>query len=130
MSLHRSLLAVALLLGLASLPQLLIAQADPAPTKPAAEKADRNAPLPDYWGKIGVSEDQRKKLNTIRGEYAPKLADLRKQIQALEAERDAKMELELTDGQKLRLKELRDEAKQKAAAEAAAKKDAAPAPGK
>jgi hypothetical protein len=116
------MLTLAVILAMGIVPQFLVAQGDAGPKKDAvpAEKGDRASPLPDYWGKLAVNEMQRKELNAIRDEYAGRIGELQKQIDALEMERDGKMEAKLTPGQKLRLQELREEAKQRAAAEKAA----------
>jgi Spy/CpxP family protein refolding chaperone len=119
----RSTLLLAAVLAVATLPQFLAAQADaPAKKDPAGEKADRASPLPDLWGRLAVDDSQRKELNAIRDDYGARIKELQKQIDALEAERDAKMEAKLTPGQKLRLQELREDAKKRADAEAAADK--------
>jgi Spy/CpxP family protein refolding chaperone len=106
---------------------VLVAQ--PAAEAPAsAEKPTRRSPLPDYFGRIGVSPEQRTQLDAIRADYDKRIADLEQQIEQLEAERDARLEEKLTPGQKLRLTELRAEAKAREAAEkeaAAAKGSAA-----
>jgi hypothetical protein len=108
---------------LAAASQSLVAQPETAPPA-AAETKERRSPLPDYYGKIGVSEQQRKQLDGIRDEYDAQIEALEKQIQQLEQERDAKMEAALTPGQKLRLAELRAESLKRAAE----KKEAAPPP--
>jgi len=80
-----------------------------------ADEDDRHAPLPNYFGKIGVSDEQREKLYGVQDDYTAKIEPLQKQIKALLKERDAAMEDMLTAGQKLRLKELRQEARARAA---------------
>lgn len=92
--------------------QSLVAQPE-APPPAAAEAQERRPPLPDYYGKIGVSEAQREQLDAIRGDYNARIDALHKQIQQLEQERDTKMEAALTPGQKLRLEELRAEARKR-----------------
>lgn len=124
--LSKTTLAAALL---AVLIAPLVAPAQPE-TKPeaAAPADDRHAPLPNNFGKIAVSDDQRVKLYAIQDEYEVKIDALQEQIKGLIRERDAKMEEELTAGQKLRLKELREEARQKAAKAREATPPAAGAP--
>ena len=73
-------------------------------------KVKRRGPLPSYFGKIGVDDEQRKKLYTVQESYQAKLAALRKEMKALLAQRDAEMEALLTPGQKLRLQELKADA--------------------
>lgn len=107
-----------LLAGVALLlPGALTAQNDAAVAS-SAKKADYRGPLPFYFGKLGIEDDQKLKLYAIDDDYASKIEALEKQIETLENERDAKMETLLTPGQKLRLKELREAAAKRAAAEA------------
>lgn len=98
--------------------------------KAAAAKEERVAPLPSYWGKLALNTEQRQKVYAIRDEYTDQIGELQKKIDALEKERDARMEKELTPGQKLRLQELREEARRRAiemkAAEAALEASRAP----
>ncbi len=77
-------------------------------------KAKRRGPLPSYFGKIGVDDDQRKKLYSVQESYQERLAALRKEMKGLLAQRDTEMEALLTPGQKLRLQELKADAVKKA----------------
>ena len=83
-------------------------------TQAAKQKKPRGR-LPNYYGKIGVSGEQRKKIYAIQGSYQPQLVELRKQIADLLAKRDAEMASVLTDSQKEQLSKLRDAAKKRAA---------------
>ncbi|TWT51991.1 hypothetical protein KOR42_32740 [Thalassoglobus neptunius] len=65
--------------------------------------------LPFHYGKIGVSPSQREKLKQIHNTYEERIEELRNQLKAVVSERNAAMEAELTAGQRLRLKELREE---------------------
>lgn len=85
----------------------------------AKKEVEYRGPLPFYFGKLGLDDDQKKKLYAIDDEYEAKIQEIEKQIQKLKDERDAKMETLLTAGQKLRLQELREAAEKKAAKEAA-----------
>src|SRR5690606_25207284 len=93
----------------------------------AAETASKEyrGPLPTHFGKLGVGDEQRERLYAVDAEYAGRIEALQKQIAELEKERDARLEALLTPGQKLRLKELREEAAARAAAEEAARQQAA-----
>lgn len=104
-------------LCVAAFPYLVTAEADPV--KPGA---DRQGPLPSYFGKIAVSDEQRVQLYKIQNDYEARIDELQRQVKALIQERDSKMEELLTPGQKLRLAELKAEAKARAA-----KPDEAPA---
>lgn len=106
----RLLLACVLVGGVALQISLVTAQ-EKAPQKAGAE--ERRGLLPFYFGKLAVSDDQRDKLYALQGEYEKKLESLRAEIKRTEQERDRKMEELLTPGQKLRLQELREEAKRR-----------------
>jgi hypothetical protein len=93
----------------AMLPQSLTAQNEGAGGQSSNGKEYRG-PLPIYFGKLGLSEPQKEKCYTIQDSYEERIAALKKQIEDLETERDQSMETLLTPGQKLRLKELREEA--------------------
>jgi hypothetical protein len=95
--------------------------AGPASGEPASAKPARRKPLPTYYGKIGVSDEQREKLYAVQDLYEVKLERLRKELKETVQERDQKLELLLTQSQQARLKELRDEAKKNAEAKAATK---------
>ena len=122
----RSLLPmIPLLIGLALLlPGALTAQNES--DTPAVEKEqDPRGPLPFYYGKLGLDDEQKTKLYTIQEDYEARIEAIRKQIAQLRGEQDAKMQMLLTPGQKLRLKELREAAaKKKAEAEAKAADEA------
>jgi Spy/CpxP family protein refolding chaperone len=110
---------LALCLGLALLlPASLPAQndADQTPAATETETKEYRGPLPNYFGKLGVGDEQREKLYAVDAEYAGRIKALQKQIAELEKERDGRLEELLTPGQKLRLKELREEAVRRAAA--------------
>ncbi len=82
----------------------------PAQESNSTAKAKANNRLPFYFGKLGVDEDQRKKLYAVQDSYEAKLAALRKEMKDLLKQRDAEMQELLTPGQKLRLNELKAQA--------------------
>ncbi|WP_437227983.1 hypothetical protein SH661x_000655 [Planctomicrobium sp. SH661] len=97
--------------------------ADSTPTAPKADAEetaslegddDRRKPLPTYYGMLGISDEQRAELQVIQESYEERLQKLREELKLLINERDQKMEVLLTAGQKLRLEELRAAAKAKA----------------
>lgn len=105
------LIGFAVMLGLAVvLPNLSSAQNEDSGS-PEADKAFRGF-LPAYFGKLGMSDTQKEKVYRIQSSYEEQLNNLRKQIEQVEQKRDAEIETLLTPGQKLRLKELREEASQ------------------
>ncbi len=109
-----------LLLGLVAaalflVPQLLSAQ-NQTTAEPASEAASEyRGPLPFYFGKLGLSDQQKEQCYDIQAQYAAQIEALQKQIEKLQDERDLQMEKHLTPGQTLRLKELREEARRCAA---------------
>ncbi|GAB6165763.1 hypothetical protein JCM19992_17630 [Thermostilla marina] len=65
--------------------------------------------LPNYYAAV-VSEQQRQQIYAIQREYWEKIQPLLKQLEALEAERDAKIEAVLSPEQKAAVQKARDEA--------------------
>jgi hypothetical protein len=81
------------------------------PKKPADTKTDppkTNHTLPADWKKLGLSDDQKKKIYAIEDEYGPKIAALQKQIDDLKTEEKSKRYAVLTEDQKKHLKEIRE----------------------
>jgi len=70
---------------------------------PVVVKAGR---LPKNYKKLGLSEDQTKKLYTIMATYQAKIDELESKKKALKKEENAQMEKVLTEAQLARLKEL------------------------
>lgn len=62
--------------------------------------------LPPNWGKLGLNDDQKKRIYAIQDEYRPKEEALEKQLQELKIKRRADLEKVLTDEQKQKLKDL------------------------
>ncbi|SFI28194.1 hypothetical protein [Planctomicrobium piriforme] len=75
------------------------------------ETSTRRKPLPTYFGMIGLNDGQRDQLYEMQDGYEVRIEKLREELKQLIKERDQKMETLLTSGQKIRLKELRNEAK-------------------
>lgn len=67
--------------------------------------------LPNYYGQIGISDRQRERIYTLQGEYNSQIDDLQSRIDELKAERDAEIEAVLTDAQRNRLEDRREEAR-------------------
>src|SRR5712664_534528 len=68
-------------------------------------KGVREGALPPMWAKLGLSDEQKKKIHEIQGEYRPKIRELEEQIRDLRKKERVAMEDVLTDGQRTRLKE-------------------------
>jgi Spy/CpxP family protein refolding chaperone len=61
--------------------------------------------LPQGWGKLGLSEEQRTKIYEIRGKYAGKIEALKKQLEDLRDTETADMLKILTEGQREQLRQ-------------------------
>ncbi len=72
--------------------------------QPAASKAKGRLPL--YWNKLGLSEEQRKKVSAIQAEYKDKIDALKKDISRLEDEEKKELGKILTDPQREELKKI------------------------
>ena len=123
MSRTKTTFAALLLVSALAAPQFIPAQAPkPAGEGAATAESKPRGRLPIYYGKLGVSDDQRDKIYTIQAEYDAQLDELLAQLEELRAKRDRAVEGVLTAGQKQRLRELRAEA-----AREREKRDQAPA---
>jgi Spy/CpxP family protein refolding chaperone len=91
-------------------------------SKPTDKKSDVKKPrkfrgrLPNYWGRIGLSESQRKKIYGVQLSYRERILMLEKQLLELREKQDAEMEAVLTSAQKKKLDELLENARKKRAA--------------
>lgn len=81
----------------------------------AKKTAKAEGRLPANYAKIGVSDDQRKKIYEIQGKYDKDVAALQKQIADLKAKEQAEVEAVLTADQKKALQTANEESKKKAA---------------
>jgi hypothetical protein len=107
-----SVLSAGLLVALA-LP--LAAQDEPKAkssdtTQPKARVVDPTHRLPRFFSQVGLTAEQKDKVYTIRGKYADRMAELRRQMQELTSQEVAECETVLTDSQKKLLTERRDQA--------------------
>jgi hypothetical protein len=62
--------------------------------------------LPANYAKLGLNDEQKKKLRDIQADYGPKIQELQDQIRELRKKERLAMEDVLTDTQKARLREL------------------------
>ncbi len=83
-----------------------------AEAKKAAKSGDR---LPANYAKIGISDEQRKKIYEIQGKYDDQIAALQKQLADLRAKEKAEVEAVLTPEQKKTLQSVSEESQKKAA---------------
>lgn len=63
--------------------------------------------LPNYYGQVGISREQRQKIYAIQRQYHEKIAPLRAQLEALEEQRDKEVAAVLTEEQLKKVEELR-----------------------
>jgi len=75
----------------------LVAQEAPPKAKRTGDASRR---VPDYFGEIGLTPEQRESIYKIREKHQSKISDLQKQIEAARKEEIAECETVLTDTQK------------------------------
>jgi hypothetical protein len=92
------------------------------PAKTAKAKRRRGDRLPQFFKGVVTDDDQKEKIYAVQDEYAPKLKALKDQLQALTAERDAKIDDVLTADQKKTVQAKRAEAEAKRVEKAEAKR--------
>lgn len=98
---------VALLLGLATLTPLWGQQEEKAAAPAQAEKKKPNfRRLPNYYGQLALSGEQRDKVYAVQIEYGQKIYELRQQIEALEKQRDEANRNVLTSEQQAKFDDL------------------------
>lgn len=108
----------ALVLVMAMVPAAMPGESADGADHPAQKVRHR---LPNYFGQIGLSDRQREKIYALQDEYNAQIAELQAKIEELERQRDAKIEGALTDAQKIRLRERREEARRAREARRAAR---------
>lgn len=116
---HRSkYLYAALLVALTSLSAWTQESGSKSTTdKPAAiEEEKSTGRLPNNFGKLGLSDKQKKSIYDKQSKYATDINALIRQVEELRAKRDEEVEAVLTAEQKVKLKELLAESAKKSAA--------------
>jgi hypothetical protein len=84
-------------------------QAAEAALEPSAEASDApsfRGRLPNYHREV-VDQDQRETIYKLQADYAPRIAELRSQLDALIAERDRKIAAVLTPEQRRKIEQIR-----------------------
>ena len=81
--------------------------ADPSKAPVVKSAFDPTRRVPDFFGQIGLTPDQRESIYTIRGNHQQKIVALEKQIAQARGEMLADCETKLTDTQKELLGTLR-----------------------
>jgi Spy/CpxP family protein refolding chaperone len=103
--------AIILLCGLFGLSGGSMVGQDAKKVEPKAVKKD-DAParvkgqLPQNWGKIGLSDDQRQQIYKIQGKYNREIDNLEAQIKEIKGTRDKEMKAVLTADQKKKLEDI------------------------
>ena len=64
------------------------------------------SPLPTFFGKLKLSDEQKQQVRKVRAEYKDKLATLAEQIKKLKADEKVALEKLLTPAQRKQLREL------------------------
>ena len=80
---------------------------DPKATKKDEPTGKAKGKLPANYKKLGLTDEQRAAILTVRGSYRAKIDALKLQNTKLQSEEREETEKLLTDAQKARLKELR-----------------------
>lgn len=119
MSITKSSVAIAILLTAIALPSLISAQSkgdldsQPGNEQPGESQTVEKprGRLPNHFGKLGISDEQRTRIYSIQADYNVRIDDLLSQIEELVANRDSDIDAVLTEGQRARLRELREEAR-------------------
>lgn len=118
MSHTKSAVWIAILLSAVALPSLISAQSKGEPESPSQQPGESETAetkprgrLPNHFGKLGISEEQRTRIYSIQADYDERIDDLLSQIEELVANRDSDINAVLTEGQRARLRELREEAR-------------------
>jgi hypothetical protein len=83
------------------------AQADAKAKKTAKRAFDPTRRVPDYFGQLGLSDDQKESIYQIRAKHQPRIDELEKQLDDLRAQMIRDCESVLTETQKKMLIERR-----------------------
>lgn len=94
----------------------------PTTTKAAATDEEKaTGRLPNNYGKLGLSDKQKKSIYETQGKYATEISELVRKVEELRTKRDTEVEAVLTAEQKTKLKELLAESAKKSATKKGAK---------
>jgi len=83
---------------------------DPKKDDPQATKTEPQVKLkgtlPQNWGKIGLTDDQKQEIYKIQGKYHSEIEKLEAKVKELKGTRDKEIRAVLTADQKKRLEEI------------------------
>ena len=96
----------------------LAIQSGSAQEKKDAEKgkkaaAETKGRLPNNYGQVGLSDEQKNKIYAVQAKYNGEIDKLEAQIAQITMQRDTEIQAVLTAEQKTKLNELRDATKKK-----------------
>ena len=103
----------------AAAPRIELSQVSRSAAGTTAARKKPSGRLPRYFGKLGVSDEQRTKIYELQAKYAEQIEALEKELAALKDKRDGEIAGVLTAGQKTRLTELREAASRKSSSRSA-----------
>ncbi len=70
------------------------------------DSGSRGRALPQNWSRLGLTDEQKEKIHSVRQNYSSKIDDLLKQVRELRRQERGEMEAVLTEAQKARLREI------------------------
>jgi hypothetical protein len=79
----------------------------------AKEGKESKGRLPQYYGQIGLSAEQREKIYAIQAQYRQQIDDLEKQLEAVKAKQEGEIQAVLSADQKQKLGELTEKVRSK-----------------
>lgn len=95
--------------------------ADPAGAKGEAGQEAKSPRLPNHFGKLSLSEEQKGKVFATQMKYAKEIDELKARLKKLQGEQQKELEGVLTTEQRSRLKLLKSESRKKPASTAGKK---------
>lgn len=108
----RLLAAAALMMTLLVLTDAVPAQKMKADTPEGTALKGR---LPNYYGKVGLDDEQRQRIYGIQAEYRDKIQNLLQEVEDLRTEEALTIQAVLTDEQRAELNKMITEARKKRA---------------
>ena len=100
---------------LSGVPFWLIDAANSAKGADSAKAPEKAPRLPNHFGKLGLSDEQKEKVFSIQSKYDEELKALKERLKKLQAEEQQEFETLLTPEQRSRLELLRTESRKKSA---------------
>lgn len=102
------------------------AKSEKGEKKGAKKEAKSDDRLPPNFGKVGLSDEQRKKIYAIQDQHEKEIKDLQKKLADLKAKQQDEFEAVLTSNQKQLLQEHVENSKKKSSEKNEKKKEAKP----